>query len=130
MPALKSASHRQPFAGEVNQVGQFVRIPAGPVPVLCTAAIEGVLDRDRQSIAEGITLAMIFAPGKVDVMDGSLGKNGDFAEIDRVVMRLCAGSAFGQGEIANVFILVSLVAYWKPIFSEWASASCSTPFAS
>ena len=55
MPALKSASHRQLFAGEVNQVGQFIRVPVAPVSVLCTAALERVLNRDRQSIAEGIT---------------------------------------------------------------------------
>ena len=82
----------------------MVNTPVGPRSILRTARREGVLDDDRQSIAEGIRFAMIFVPGKVDVMDRSLGKNGDLAEIDHGIMCLSAGGAFGQGEIANVLI--------------------------
>src|SRR5262245_58152084 len=104
MPALKTASHRQLFAGKVNQVGEFVRIPVDLVPVLCAAAIEGVFHRDRESITKGILLSMILAPDKADVMDHSLRENRDFAKVDGVVMHLCARSAFRQGEITDVFI--------------------------
>src|SRR5262245_18871305 len=104
MPALKSAPHRQLFAGKVNQVGQFIRVPVDLVSVLRAAAVESVLHRDRQCITEGITFAMISAPDKAKIMDGSLRKERDLTEIDHVVAHLGTGSAFGQSEIADVFI--------------------------
>src|SRR2546423_665820 len=98
LPPLKATSHDVFFAGKVDQIRQLVLIAILDLLVLRPAGGKCVLHNDRRSIAKWIRVAVILSPYEVHVMDSSLGKDGDFPEIDNIVLCLGVGGALRQDE--------------------------------